>query len=115
MTGNCKAILVALQYLRDRGISVRIACVTASPTRVRSQADRSVKEVWGRLLNLVIATDARRDLLVELLGLTSGDSRALMALDRPTVRTMGTLADEWRCDASTATRAVDRLESRRLA
>ncbi len=89
--------------------------MTASPTLVRSQADRSVKEVWGRLLNLVMATDARRDLLVERLGLTSGDSRALMALDGRTVRTMGTLADEWRCDASTATRAVDRLESRRLA
>src|SRR5260370_42214407 len=102
MTGNCKAILVALQYLRDRGISVRIACVTASPTRVRSQADRSVKEVWGRLLNLVMATDARRALLVERLGLTSGDSRALHALDGRTVRTMGTLADEGPWDGSNA-------------
>jgi DNA-binding MarR family transcriptional regulator len=89
--------------------------MTASPTRGHSQTDRSAKEVWGRLLNLVMATEARRDLLVARLGLTSGDGRALMSLDSRTVRTMGSLAGDWRCDASTATRAVDRLESRRLA
>lgn len=87
----------------------------APKTRIKRQADRSATEVWRRLLGLVMATDARRALLVERLGLTSGDSRALLSLDSRSVRTMGSLADEWRCDASTATRAVDRLESRRLA
>jgi DNA-binding MarR family transcriptional regulator len=48
------------------------------------------------------------------MGLTPNDSRALATLDAKEGRTMGTLAEEWKCDASTVTWIVDRLESRGL-
>src|SRR5215467_3650027 len=43
-------------------------------------------------------------------GLTPNDSRALMALERKTGQTMGTLAQQWECDPANATWVVDRLE-----
>jgi DNA-binding MarR family transcriptional regulator len=43
------------------------------------------------------------------------DSRALASLDPQEGRTMGSLADEWECDASNATWIVDRLERFGLA
>jgi DNA-binding MarR family transcriptional regulator len=46
--------------------------------------------------------------------LTPNDSRALASLDAQQGRTMGSLAEEWKCDASTATWIVDRLEQRGL-
>lgn len=49
------------------------------------------------------------------LGLTPNDSRALFSLDAGTGRSMRSLAQEWECDASTATWIVDRLEAKGLA
>jgi DNA-binding MarR family transcriptional regulator len=43
-------------------------------------------------------------------GLTPNDSRALMALERETGQTMGTLAQQWECDPANATWVIDRLE-----
>ncbi|HMF01157.1 MAG TPA: MarR family winged helix-turn-helix transcriptional regulator [Terriglobia bacterium] len=48
-------------------------------------------------------------------GLTPNDSRALASLDRDQGRTMRSLADEWKCDASNATWIIDRLEDFGLA
>jgi len=47
--------------------------------------------------------------------LAPNDSRALFALDPRLGRSMGSLAEEWGCDASYATSVVDRLETRGLA
>jgi DNA-binding MarR family transcriptional regulator/GNAT superfamily N-acetyltransferase len=60
-------------------------------------------------------TDARGDRLLKQMGLSAGDSRVLSSLDNKSVHSMGSLAHRWRCDVSTATRAVDRLEERGLA
>jgi DNA-binding MarR family transcriptional regulator len=46
--------------------------------------------------------------------LTPNDARALQSLSTQSGRTMGSLAEEWKCDASTATWIVDRLEGRGL-
>ena len=85
----------------------------ASQTRRRARA--SADDAWRRLVGLVLSSESRRDRLLERLGLTRGDSRALSSLELVSTRTIGSLADDWRCDASTATRIVDRLEVRGFA
>lgn len=72
-------------------------------------------EAWRRIFDFVVRTSAARNRALSSFGLTPNDSRALAALDAETGRTMRSLADEWRCDASTATWIVDRLEQRSLA
>jgi len=62
------------------------------------------------LFDFFVATRAERDRTLESRKLTANDSRALMSLDIDPGKTMGTLAGEWRCDASNATWIVDRLE-----
>jgi DNA-binding MarR family transcriptional regulator len=73
-------------------------------------------QVWRRIFDFIIATSPRRIELLALYGLTPNDSRALQTpgLDGKG-RTMRSLAAEWRCDASTATWTVDRLEAKGLA
>jgi MarR family transcriptional regulator, organic hydroperoxide resistance regulator len=72
-------------------------------------------EVWRDIFNLIIATASQRNRSLARLGLTPNDSRALHSLDQETGRTLRALADEWQCDASTATWIVDRLETKGLA
>jgi DNA-binding MarR family transcriptional regulator len=71
-------------------------------------------EAWRELFDIIIATADQRGRVLEQLGLTPNDSRALGSLDPERARTMRSLAEEWRCDASTATWIVDRLEQRGL-
>ena len=72
--------------------------------------------VWGRIFDFIIATSPRRIELLALHGLTPNDSRALQTPGlEGEGRTMRSLAAEWRCDASTATWTVDRLETKGLA
>src|SRR5207244_8627396 len=71
-------------------------------------------EAWRGLFDFIIATADHRNQVVAQLGLTPNDSRALGSLERASGRTMSALAKEWRCDASTATWIVDRLEKRGL-
>lgn len=76
---------------------------------------RLASQAWSALFDFVIATSkGRTDALTEL-GLSVNDSRALEALDDRDGRTMRSLAAEWKCDPSTATWAVDRLEKKGLA
>jgi len=72
-------------------------------------------DVWRRLFDFIIATAAERNRVLGTHDLTPNDSRALFVLDAKLGRTMGSLAEEWGCDASYATSVVDRLESRGLA
>jgi DNA-binding MarR family transcriptional regulator len=71
---------------------------------------------WRRIFDFIIATSPRRIGLLALHGLTPNDSRALQTPGlEGDGRTMRSLAAEWRCDASTATWTVDRLEAKGLA
>jgi DNA-binding MarR family transcriptional regulator len=71
-------------------------------------------EAWGALLDLTMGQRNRFFGILQQFGLTPGDLRALLALDRETPRPMRTLARAWACDASNVTWMVDRLESRGL-
>ena len=71
-------------------------------------------EAWRAIFDFIIATAPQRNRYIGESGLTPNDSRALSSLG-PQGRTMGSLAEEWKCDASTATWIVDRLEQRGLA
>lgn len=72
-------------------------------------------EIWARLFDFIIATAGERNRVLGRHDLTPNDSRALFALDARAGRTMGSLADDWGCDASYATSVVNRLEARGLA
>ena len=72
--------------------------------------------VWRQIFDFIVATSPRRIELLALHGLTPNDSRALQTPGlEGEGRTMRSLAAEWRCDASTATWTVDRLEAKGLA
>jgi DNA-binding MarR family transcriptional regulator len=71
---------------------------------------------WRSLFDFFMLTRPQRDRVLERLGLTPNDVRALATLvDAPEGRTMRSLAEAWSCDASNATWMVDRLEQRGLA
>jgi DNA-binding MarR family transcriptional regulator len=72
-------------------------------------------EAWRSIFDFIVATSAARNAAIGQAGLTPNDARTLVTLSRDTGRTMGSLADEWRCDASTATWIVDRLAAKGLA
>jgi DNA-binding MarR family transcriptional regulator len=73
------------------------------------------RRVWELMFDFLIDTAPRRTEVLGQLGLTPNDSRALGSLRPDAGRTMRSLADEWRCDASNATWIVDRLERAGLA
>src|ERR1700704_5678741 len=83
------------------------------PVRGRDK-DSLAAAAWRELFDIIIATADHRGRVLEQLGLTPNDSRALGSLDPQLARTMRSLAEEWRCDASTATWIVDRLQQRGL-
>jgi DNA-binding MarR family transcriptional regulator len=72
-------------------------------------------EAWRQIFDFIIATAPERNRAIGESGLTPNDARALQTLVTKPGRTMGSLAEEWKCDASTATWIVDRLEARGLA
>jgi DNA-binding MarR family transcriptional regulator len=72
-------------------------------------------EVWQRIFGFLISTRRHRDVVLERLGLTPNDAKALNTLQEGEGRSMRSLAEEWLCDASNATWMVDRLEERGLA
>jgi DNA-binding MarR family transcriptional regulator len=71
-------------------------------------------EAWAAIFDFIVATAPERNRAIGESGLTPNDSRALTALSAKSGRTMGSLAEEWKCDASTATWIVDRLEAKGL-
>jgi DNA-binding MarR family transcriptional regulator len=72
-------------------------------------------EAWRPLVEFFFKTAKHRSRVLGRHGLTPGDARALASLEPGEGRPMGTLAEEWTCDASNATWMVDRLEERGLA
>jgi DNA-binding MarR family transcriptional regulator len=70
---------------------------------------------WRHIFDYIVATAPERVAVLDRLGLTPGESRALHSLDPQAGRSMRSLADEWICDPSNATWLVDRLEHQGLA
>ena len=81
--------------------------------RPRSRAALAA-DAWRSIFDFIVFTAGHRNSALAGLGLTPNDSRALMSLDAEAGRTMRSLAQEWECDASTATWIVDRLEAKGL-
>ena len=71
-------------------------------------------EAWRAIFDFIVATAPQRNRYIGESGLTPNDARALSSLTASSGRTMGSLAEEWKCDASTATWIVDRLEAKGL-
>jgi DNA-binding MarR family transcriptional regulator len=71
-------------------------------------------QVWRAIFDFIVATAPQRNRYIGEIGLTPNDARALQSLSQKSGRTMGSLAEEWKCDASTATWIVDRLEAKGL-
>jgi DNA-binding MarR family transcriptional regulator len=76
--------------------------------------DAVAAEAWRAIFDFIVATAGQRSRAIGEMGLTPNDSRALASLDLHRGRTMGSLAEEWKSDASTVTWIVDRLEARGL-
>jgi DNA-binding MarR family transcriptional regulator len=83
-----------------------------SPSSPRKTAVAA--EAWRAIFDFIVATAPERNRYIGESGLTPNDARALTSLDPRSGRTMGSLAEEWKCDASTATWIVDRLEAKGL-
>src|SRR5216683_4319139 len=71
-------------------------------------------EAWRAIFDFIVATAPQRNRYIGESGLTPNDARALSSLTASSGRTMGSLAEEWKCDASTGTWIVDRLEAKGL-
>jgi DNA-binding MarR family transcriptional regulator len=86
-------------------------------TRAKAGASKKelAAEAWRPLVEFFFKTAKHRSRVLGCYGLTPGDARALASLEAGEGRPMGTLAEEWACDASNATWMVDRLEERGLA
>jgi DNA-binding MarR family transcriptional regulator len=77
---------------------------------------RVAQEAWKGIMDFIVATAPERSAPIGKAGLTPNDMRTLTTISRAEGgRTMRSLADEWRCDASTVTWIIDRLEQRGLA
>jgi DNA-binding MarR family transcriptional regulator len=83
---------------------------TSSKTR-----ETRARRVWQLMFDFLMRTAPLRTEVLGRFGLTPNESRALGSLTQDEGRTMRSLADEWRCDASNATWIVDRLEQAGLA
>jgi MarR family transcriptional regulator, organic hydroperoxide resistance regulator len=75
----------------------------------------AARRVWQQMFDLLMRTAPQRMQSLGKRGLTPNDARGISSLDPVEGRTMKSLADEWRCDASNATWIVDRLEKMGLA
>ena len=71
-------------------------------------------QAWRAIFDFIVATAPQRSRHLGEIGLTPNDARTLQSVSLQPGRTMGSLAEEWRCDASTATWIVDRLEAKGL-
>jgi len=71
-------------------------------------------EVWRLMVDTAMAQFGQASAILQPLGLTPGHMKLLMQIDEGEGRPMGSLAQTFRCDASTMTWLVDRLEERGL-
>jgi MarR family transcriptional regulator, organic hydroperoxide resistance regulator len=83
--------------------------------RKESGAKGAAAAAWRHIFDYIIATAPDRVAVLDRLGLTPAESRALISLDPKAGRPMGSLAEAWACDPSNATWLVDRLERQGLA
>src|SRR5260370_28590950 len=80
--------------------------------RYSSAKKAAATAAWRHILDYIVATASERVAVLERLGLTPAESRALISLDPKAGRSMRSLADAWSNDPSNATWLVDRLERR---
>jgi DNA-binding MarR family transcriptional regulator len=85
----------------------------AEPARGQEEDIRS--EIWRALYEFFLAEHERRLESASELRVSPGDLKALMHLTPGGQQSMRELASAWRCDASTVTWIVDRLEKQGLA
>ncbi len=71
-------------------------------------------EVWRLLLRCTMSRFGRTSGILQQMGLTPGHMKALLMLEPGEALPMGSLANQFSCDASTMTWIVDRLEERGL-
>src|SRR6266849_3238208 len=83
--------------------------------RYSSAKKAAAAKAWRRIFDYIVSTAPERVAVLDRLGLTPAESRALHSLDPKAGRSMRSLADEWMCDPSNATWLVDRLEHQGLA
>jgi DNA-binding MarR family transcriptional regulator len=83
--------------------------------RASAARENAAAKAWRHIFDYIVATAPERVAVLDRLGLTPAESRALHSLDPKAGRSMRSLADEWRCDPSNATWLVDRLEHQGLA
>src|SRR5439155_15822828 len=85
---------------------------------VKSRVPRGKKavagEVWRLMLECSMKQFGQGSEMLQRQGLTPGHMKLLMHLEPGDGRAMGSLAQTFRCDASTMTWLVDRLEERGL-
>jgi DNA-binding MarR family transcriptional regulator len=81
------------------------------------ERDRSdlAAEAWRLMFGFFMHSRPQREAVLERLGLSPNESRSLFTLEPGRTRTMKELAATWRCDASTATWHINRLEALGLA
>jgi MarR family transcriptional regulator, organic hydroperoxide resistance regulator len=79
-----------------------------------AQSEATAAEVWRLLLTCAMSQFGRTASIAQGLGLTPGHVKALLALDPNEPQAMGSLAQNFACDASTMTWLVDRLEEKGL-
>ncbi|WP_170322821.1 MarR family winged helix-turn-helix transcriptional regulator [Acrocarpospora macrocephala] len=78
------------------------------------QDEQLKSEIWKSLYEFFLDEHERHLESVAEFGVSPGDLKALMRLDPGRREPMRALADMWRCDASTVTWIVDRLEKQGL-
>jgi DNA-binding MarR family transcriptional regulator len=71
-------------------------------------------DAWRLMLECSMAQFGQASEILHRIGLTPGHMKLLMHLEEGEGRAMGSLAQSFRCDASTMTWLVDRLEERGL-
>src|SRR5260370_3412317 len=80
--------------------------------RYSSAKKAAATAAWRHIFDYIVATAPERVAVLERLGLTPAESRALISLDPKAGRSMRSLADEWSNDPSNATWLLDKLERR---
>jgi DNA-binding MarR family transcriptional regulator len=73
------------------------------------------EDAWRLIMHLVMSHKQHIPALAASFHLNPGAMNALLQLDPAAPRTMGSLAETFKCDASHVTWLVDRLEERGLA
>src|SRR5260370_36999749 len=83
--------------------------------RTSTAKENAAAAAWRHIFDYIIATAPERAAVLDRLGLTPAESRALHSLDPKGGRSLRSPADEWGWDPSNATWLGGRLEHRGLA